>query len=549
LIGGTGILGRMSDALVKKGSKVGLFSVGRFQIALAGRSGISDPPFIVNREGVPSVYISEQAKEIIYSLHNETESDSGVFAETWSSSLLRSFDSNDLLGVALENVTTSSIFPTSKLGRQLEIVCKLIAVREARGVDTDMFYVETGGFDTHNDVELNLQRRFMEVNDAFAAFKAELKHLTLWNNVTTIQVSDFARTLNPNSGDGTDHAWGGNYMMFGGSVKGGQVVGTYPDDLTNDGPQTLGRGRLIPTTSWDACFTSIASWLGIQKNDWLSVCPNCYNFPDDHFFDANDLFHEIPPPAPTSSPTTSPPTGYPTTSPSEGPSKSLHPSITLSTPPSVTPSLSQSSSPSGIPSGSSSHAPSNYPSIAFSTSPSVSPSLHKSMAPSLFPSKFVSYNPSKSPTQISIMLPSASPTIPVCTENKKDKFVFKIKKGNVVYRLCSWLAAKKAKNEKSSKKICNKNVEYFATDTQTFSPAQVVCKLTCDSCDPCYENPLSKYFQKMKDDLSVTSTCTKLTGTAIKKFCSKSASGGGYPSAKVVCPVTCSGITGTCLNI
>ncbi len=31
---------------------------------------------------------------------------------------------------------------------------------------------------------------------------------SIWNNVTLIQTSDFARTLNPNGGDGTDHAWG-----------------------------------------------------------------------------------------------------------------------------------------------------------------------------------------------------------------------------------------------------------------------------------------------------------------------------------------------------
>jgi len=347
-------------------------------------------------------------------------------------------------------------------------------------------------------------------------------------------------------------------MMFGGSVKGGQVLGTYPDDLTDDGPNTLGRGRLIPTTSWDACFTSIASWLGIQKKSWSSICPNCFNFPESHFFDPNDVFHDIPLPAPTASP----PTDYPTTSPSEGPSKSLHPSISLSTSPSVAPTFSPSNSPSDNPSRSHSNAPlkhpsrshsnapSKHPSITFSTLPSVTPSLHKSMAPSLFPSKLLSYSPSKNPTPISSMSPSATPTIPVCKENANVQFLFKVKpNGKAVLGACSWLAAKTEKSEKSSKKICLNRVDYLATDTETFSPAQIVCKLTCESCDPCYENPSSKYFRVLKDDSPVTSTCAKLTGTAVKKYCSRSASGGGYPSAKVVCPVTCSSITGQCLNV
>ena len=71
------------------------------------------------------------------------------------------------------------------------------------------------GFDTHADVEEALHRLFAEINDAFDIFSQEMKAMELWDNVTLIQTSDFARTLNPNGGDGTDHAWGGNYMMMG----------------------------------------------------------------------------------------------------------------------------------------------------------------------------------------------------------------------------------------------------------------------------------------------------------------------------------------------
>ncbi len=71
------------------------------------------------------------------------------------------------------------------------------------------------GFDTHSSVEQNLRSRFIEINGAVEAFASEMKHMNMWNNVTLIQTSDFARTLSPNSGLGTDHAWGGNYMMMG----------------------------------------------------------------------------------------------------------------------------------------------------------------------------------------------------------------------------------------------------------------------------------------------------------------------------------------------
>lgn len=67
------------------------------------------------------------------------------------------------------------------------------------------------------------------------AFAEEMKAKETWESVTVIQTSDFARTLNPNTGRGSDHAWGGNYMMFGGDVKGRQIVGKYPGNLTDDG--------------------------------------------------------------------------------------------------------------------------------------------------------------------------------------------------------------------------------------------------------------------------------------------------------------------------
>lgn len=64
-------------------------------------------------------------------------------------------------------------------------------------------------------MEENLRNRFIEINEGLEAFANEMKIVGLWKNVTLIQTSDFARTLTPNSGIGTDHAWAGNYIMMG----------------------------------------------------------------------------------------------------------------------------------------------------------------------------------------------------------------------------------------------------------------------------------------------------------------------------------------------
>ena len=48
-------------------------------------------------------------------------------------------------------------------------------------------------------------------------------------NVTTFTESDFSRTFQPTTTDGSDHAWGSHHMVVGGAVQGGQIYGAVPD--------------------------------------------------------------------------------------------------------------------------------------------------------------------------------------------------------------------------------------------------------------------------------------------------------------------------------
>jgi uncharacterized protein (DUF1501 family) len=84
--------------------------------------------------------------------------------------------------------------------------------------------------------------------------------------------SDFGRTLTTN-GDGTDHAWGGNYFVAGGAVRGGQILGEYPADLSENGTFNIGRGRLVPGTSWEAVWNGIGGWFGVSDADMDAVLP------------------------------------------------------------------------------------------------------------------------------------------------------------------------------------------------------------------------------------------------------------------------------------
>ena len=67
--------------------------------------------------------------------------------------------------------------------------------------------------------------------------------------------------------------------MLSGSLHGGRILGKYPGDLTPSGPQTLSRGRMIPTTSWDAIINGLAQWFGfVEDLDLDIVLPNRQKF-------------------------------------------------------------------------------------------------------------------------------------------------------------------------------------------------------------------------------------------------------------------------------
>jgi len=123
-------------------------------------------------------------------------------------------------------------------------------------------------------MKANLADKFTSLNTALTAFKDEMVAQGIWNDVTLVLTSEFARTLTPNSGEGSDHAWGGNYFAMGGSIKGGQIHGEYPSDLSDESPINIGRGRYIPTMSWESIMNSVIQWMGVGDADLDYCLPN-----------------------------------------------------------------------------------------------------------------------------------------------------------------------------------------------------------------------------------------------------------------------------------
>jgi uncharacterized protein (DUF1501 family) len=157
------------------------------------------------------------------------------------------------------------------------MVARLISARNLLGIRRQIFFVSLGGFDTHSGQLTAQQNLLAQTGDALAAFYAATVEMGVPNGVTLFTSSDFGRAYRSNGG-GTDHGWGSCQFVLGGSVNGGDFVGTWPT-LAVGGPDDSGNvGRFIPTTSVDQYAATLAKWYGLPAADVVSVFPNISHF-------------------------------------------------------------------------------------------------------------------------------------------------------------------------------------------------------------------------------------------------------------------------------
>ncbi len=176
--------------------------------------------------------------------------------------------------VALPNPNTG----LSSLEQQLRTVAKLISQRDTLSMTRQIFFVSTGGFDSHDDQNNDQPALLANISSALSRFYAATEELGVQNSVVAFTQSDFARTLTSN-GDGSDHAWGGQQLVVGGptALLGQRIYGTYPS-LAINSADDVGGGRLIPTTSSDQYAATLAKWFGVTDAQMPQVAPSINNF-------------------------------------------------------------------------------------------------------------------------------------------------------------------------------------------------------------------------------------------------------------------------------
>ena len=204
---------------------------------------------------------------------------SEIYKKTYVDIFRGAIATGELFQNAIDEVPDFDVqFSDNNISEGFEIIAKTIAARDTLDFSRQIFFIKYGGWDHHDGLLAGQAAKLGVVDNALSEFKIALEEIGMLDNVTTIVISEFARTLTSN-GNGTDHAWGGNSIVMGGSVNGGEIYGEYPS-LEIDNDLYLGRGAIIPTTAADSVFSELALWYGISPMDLLTVFPNLGNFHD-----------------------------------------------------------------------------------------------------------------------------------------------------------------------------------------------------------------------------------------------------------------------------
>src|SRR4030095_8710812 len=116
-------------------------------------------------------------------------------------------------------------YPKTELGNGLKTIASLIFSE----INTKVYYISLGSFDTHVNQQAQQQRLFTELSDAVKAFSKDLKANNRFNDVLVFTFSEFGRRVSQNASGGTDHGTANNMFLIGGALKQKGIINPMPD--------------------------------------------------------------------------------------------------------------------------------------------------------------------------------------------------------------------------------------------------------------------------------------------------------------------------------
>ncbi|SPZ88490.1 Uncharacterized protein conserved in bacteria [Sphingobacterium multivorum] len=160
-------------------------------------------------------------------------------------------------------------YPDSALAKDFKTIASLIK----SDINTKVYYLQIGSFDTHVNQKQQQENLFKIINDAVRAFVHDLKENGLFNDVLLMTFSEFGRRVAQNASNGTDHGTANQLFFISGGLKKKGLLNALPD------LQHLKDGDLIYTEDFRKVYaTVLKNWLKADDRRILGWKNGIYDF-------------------------------------------------------------------------------------------------------------------------------------------------------------------------------------------------------------------------------------------------------------------------------
>jgi uncharacterized protein (DUF1501 family) len=120
---------------------------------------------------------------------------------------------------------SSQTYPNTDLGKNLKTIASLIFST----INTKVYYVSLGSFDTHFNQQAQQQNLFTQLSEAVKAFVQDLKNQNRFEDVLLFTFSEFGRRVSQNASGGTDHGTANNMFLISGALQQKGLINPLPN--------------------------------------------------------------------------------------------------------------------------------------------------------------------------------------------------------------------------------------------------------------------------------------------------------------------------------
>ena len=139
--------------------------------------------------------------------------------------LAETMNSADYIFAESKARPTKANYPNTELGKSLRTIASLIYSQ----INTTVYYVSLGSFDTHVNQQAQQHRLLKELNDAVCAFTKDLQQQHRFEDLLLFTFSEFGRRVAQNASGGTDHGTANNMFLVSGGLQQKGVLNPLPD--------------------------------------------------------------------------------------------------------------------------------------------------------------------------------------------------------------------------------------------------------------------------------------------------------------------------------